>query len=149
MARNIIKIPPFEYIHVMDGNANVTRLIVGPQTFVLQDHEKIMTGQNTRSMITLMPMTYCEIKNPVIRDADKKLVYDDYGQVKVKHGDSEYRISDDYPEPFPLHPQEELVSINELVNIPRNSAAKIVALRDHEDGDNKRVAGEEWLIYGP
>ena len=41
------------------------------------------------------------------------------------------------------------MSIENLVNIPRNYAAKIVAIRDHQDGDEKRVAGDEWLIHGP
>ncbi len=40
----VYRIPPFYYIHVLDQNSNVTRLEVGPKTFVKQDHEKVLLG---------------------------------------------------------------------------------------------------------
>lgn len=36
---NSIKIPPYHYIHILDRNTNVTRVEVGPSTFIRQDHE--------------------------------------------------------------------------------------------------------------
>jgi len=30
---SVIRIKPYHYIHVLDNNANVTRVEVGPQTF--------------------------------------------------------------------------------------------------------------------
>lgn len=40
----VYRIPPFYYLHVLDQNSNVTRLEVGPKTFVKQDHEKVILG---------------------------------------------------------------------------------------------------------
>jgi hypothetical protein len=40
----VYRIPPFFYLHVLDQNSNVTRLEVGPKTFVKQDHEKVLLG---------------------------------------------------------------------------------------------------------
>ena len=40
----VYRIPPFYYLHVLDQNTNVTRLEVGPKTFVKQDHEKVILG---------------------------------------------------------------------------------------------------------
>lgn len=122
MAQSIIKIPPYEYIHILDGNLNVTRTEIGPQTFVLKDHETVISGKKTKEMIKLGPTQYCEIKNPVIRDKDGKLVMEKKGKdafmVKVQNGDSEYRTGTQYPEPFPLHPEEILVGIFEIETIP-------------------------------
>lgn len=53
--KNSIKIPPFYYIHVLDRNTNVTRLESGPQAFIRQDHEKIVTGDSPLKMIILPP----------------------------------------------------------------------------------------------
>ena len=40
----VYRIPPFYYLHVLDQHTNVTRLEVGPKTFVKQDHEKVILG---------------------------------------------------------------------------------------------------------
>lgn len=53
--KNLIRIPPFHYIHILDRNSNVTRLEVGPQTFIRQDHEKFVTGDKPLKMIILPP----------------------------------------------------------------------------------------------
>jgi len=63
MEKNSIKIPPFHYIHVLDKNSNVTRLESGPQTFIRQDHEKVVTGETPVKMIVLAPrysLTYSQ-----------------------------------------------------------------------------------------
>lgn len=39
--KSIYRIPPYYYIHVLDQNSNVTKLEVGPQTFIRQDNEKV------------------------------------------------------------------------------------------------------------
>ncbi len=52
---NLVRIPPYFYIHVLDRNSNVTRLETGPQTFIRQDHEKLVTGSSPLQMITLPP----------------------------------------------------------------------------------------------
>lgn len=54
---------------------------------------------------------------------------------KTRNGDSEYRTGQQYPEPFPLHPEEILVGINEIETIPRDCVRKVTALRDFQDGE--------------
>lgn len=36
----VIRIPPYHYVHVLDLNSNVTRVEVGPHTYIRQDHER-------------------------------------------------------------------------------------------------------------
>lgn len=40
----MIRIPPYHYIHVLDQTTNVTRLEVGPATFVRKDNEMVVSG---------------------------------------------------------------------------------------------------------
>lgn len=40
-AESIYRIPPYYYIHVLDQNTNVTKVEVGPKTFIRQDNEKV------------------------------------------------------------------------------------------------------------
>lgn len=35
----VVSVPPYNYIHVLDRNTNVTRLVNGPITFIRKDHE--------------------------------------------------------------------------------------------------------------
>jgi major vault protein len=37
---DICRIPPYFYIHVLDQTTNVSRLEIGPKTFVKQENEK-------------------------------------------------------------------------------------------------------------
>ena len=102
----------------------------------------------------MQPLEYCVINDPVMRDPkDRSLIYDKHKQIKVKIGDSEIRTSLDYNEPFPLYPGETLAKREKLPVIPRDCAVKLEALRDftYTSGKNelKRVAGDEWLEFGP
>jgi major vault protein len=130
---------------------NVTRLENGPQNFTKKDHEIISAGREKPvDYIFLQPFEYCVIKNPVMRNAkDKSLIFDKHGQVKVKIGDGEIRTHFDYPEPFPLFPGESLSGRSKLEVIPRDCALKLSAQRDVQIGEDKRVAGDEWLEFGP
>jgi hypothetical protein len=47
----VYRIPPYHYIHVLDQNTNVTRLEIGPKTFVKQDNETVTIGPE--KMITV------------------------------------------------------------------------------------------------
>jgi len=38
----VLKVPPFNYLHVLDTNSSVVRVVVGPQTFTCLDHERGM-----------------------------------------------------------------------------------------------------------
>lgn len=44
---SLFRIAPFHYIHVLDQNTNVTRLEIGPQTFIRQDNERCATFLTT------------------------------------------------------------------------------------------------------
>jgi len=131
---------------VLDQNSNVTRLEIGPQTFVRQDNERVVFGPE--KMITVPPRHYCIIENPVLRDADGKIVFDKVGQAKLLHADQDIRLVQD---PFPLFPGETLKqAVTPLKVVIANAAIRLRALLDFEDGNGeKRIAGDEWLFEGP
>ena len=37
----VIRIQPREYVHVLDTNENITKVVVGPRTYTKQDHEHV------------------------------------------------------------------------------------------------------------
>ena len=143
-----IRIPPYHYIHVLDTVTNITRLEVGPQTYIRQDQEKIVTGDKPLKHLILPPRHYVEIGDPVIRDVDGKPVYDKYEQATVRHGEVEVRYSEDCPEPFPLYPREELrLMPTKLIFVKENEALRITAVRNFKNKAGKDVvAGDEWLF---
>jgi|UniRef100_A0A6T2BZH3 major vault protein len=147
----IIRLKPNQYIHVLDNNTNVTRLLVGPATFTRQDHEKILF--QPKNCINVPPRHYCCIKNPVVRDSDGKPSMDANGQNKIRLGDEEYRFEQD---PFPLYPGEQIVEdtdgklISKLKVIEKNCALRLVATRDFSNDEGiQKNAGDEWLFEGP
>ena len=110
----------------------------------------MVTGNKPQTFVILQPLTYCVINDPVIRDKDGSLKFDEHGQVKINIGDSEIRTAFDYKDPFPLYPGETLGKIEKLPVVPRDCAIKLEALRDFTDSEgHKRVAGDEWLEVGP
>jgi len=146
---SVIRIKPYSYIHVLDNNANVTSVVVGPKTFTRQDHEKVVSGPN--EMIMIPPRHYCVIANPVARDGSGKVIVDSNGNAKLRHGDEEIRFSQ---EPFPLYPGEELRGkVQALQVVAPNTALRLRCIRDFTQGEGehavKRVAGDEWLWEGP
>uniref|UniRef100_A0A0B7A6U1 Major vault protein n=3 Tax=Arion vulgaris TaxID=1028688 RepID=A0A0B7A6U1_9EUPU len=141
----IFRIPPYYYIHVLDQNTNVTRIQIGPQTFIRQDNQRVTLGPE--KMVVVPPRHYCVIENPVFRDKDGKPVTDSLGQTKLQHADQEIRLTQD---PFPLYPGEVLKQpVTALKIVPANSALRIRAILEFEDGDETRTAGDEWLFEGP
>ena len=38
---SVYRIAPYFYLHVLDQNSNVTRVEIGPKTYVRQDNEKV------------------------------------------------------------------------------------------------------------
>lgn len=143
---SLYRIPPYYYLHVLDQNTNVTRLEIGPKTFIRQDHERVVFGPER--MITVPPQHYCIIENPAMRDADANVVVDKSGQIKLAHADLEIRLAQD---PFPLYPGEVLKhNVSPLKVVPANSALRLKAEYDFVDDENvARVAGDEWLFEGP
>ncbi|OMJ90126.1 hypothetical protein SteCoe_7621 [Stentor coeruleus] len=150
MEDNLIRIPPFCYVHVLDKNTNLTYVVEGPLTYVIKDHLKLASGKTPLQMVQIPPRSYCIIKNPVIKESEK-LVMDDFGMAKVRYGDREVRTSETNPIPFPLYPFELMEQdIAKIPVIRPNHAYMIRALRDFTDDLNSiHSAGDEWLYYGP
>uniref|UniRef100_A0A8C5QM58 Major vault protein n=1 Tax=Leptobrachium leishanense TaxID=445787 RepID=A0A8C5QM58_9ANUR len=142
---SIIRIAPYHYIHVLDQNSNISRVEIGPKTYIRQDNERVLF--HPRRMVMVPPRHYCVIQNPVLRDAGRVVQFDDVGQAKLRHGDQEIRLTQ---EPFPLYPGEELQQgITALTIVLPNTALHLKALLDLENDAEKFVAGDEWLFEGP
>lgn len=106
---SIIRIPPYHYIHVLDQNSNVSRVEVGPKTYIRQDNERVLFAPV--HMVTVPPRHYCTVANPVSRDAQGSVLLDVTGQVRLRHADLEIRLAQD---PFPLYPGEVLEKVSVL-----------------------------------
>lgn len=143
---SIIRIPPHHYIHVLDQNTNIARIEVGPLTYIRQDNERVLFSPE--HMLMVPPRHYCVILNPVARDQDGTVLFDQSGQAKLRHADLEIRLAQD---PFPLYPGEEIQQdVTPLQIVYPDTALRLQALLDfQEDGGEKRVAGDEWLFEGP
>ncbi|CAF0982318.1 unnamed protein product [Rotaria sp. Silwood1] len=146
----LYRIPPYHYIHVLDQNTSVTRLEVGPKTFIKQDNETVTIGPE--KMITVPPRHYCVIESPVVRNEAGEVQYDQNGQAKLVHADLDIRLAQPDQAPFPLYPGEVLRQpVTPLKVVPANSALRLKAVLDFEDETTKeqRRAGDEWLFEGP
>ena len=143
---SVFKIPPYHFIHVLDLSTNVTRLEVGPATFVRKDNETVVTGP--QKMVTVPPRHYCVVLNPVVRNKEDKVELDSLGQVKLQHAEEEIRLAQD---PFPLYPGEELkLQVTLLSVVPALGAIKLKVTRDFKDeAGQERKAGDEILFEGP
>ena len=108
-SKNTYRIKPYEYIHVLNKNNNVSKLIIGPITYIREENEKVQTGDDARKMLILPPSGYCVVSDPIMIK-DGQPVYDKNNQVKLKLGETEIRFQEDYDMPFPLYPGEELVT---------------------------------------
>lgn len=145
---SVLRILPFNYVHILDNNKGCTRVIVGPCVYTLQEHEKTVSA--IEPMIMIPPRHYCIIRNPIISDKEGPL-RDAHGNFKLRHGDEEYRF-DDYNDgqPFPLYPGEkEKERVTQLTTVAPDKALLVRCVRDFKDGESNRVAGDEWLIRGP
>jgi len=151
---DIYRIPPHHYLHVLNQNTLVTRVVEGPITFICKDHEVVITG--VEKMITVPPRNYIVIENPAMREnkGDSKdpagtgaVIHDNAGMVVIRHGESEVRLTQD---PFPLYPGEKAGKIEKLQNVYQNKAIRLRAKQDLVDWEGvQRFAGDEWLFEGP
>ncbi|OON19528.1 major Vault Protein repeat-containing domain protein [Opisthorchis viverrini] len=140
-----VRIAPYEYVHILNLNTHVTRLVLGPKTYNCLQDEKLVLGPE--KMICLTKSQYCVIKNPTIRDSRNQPLLDVCGQVKINLGDEDYRFHQD---PFPLYPGEILAKgVQPLPIVQLNTALRLQALVDFTEHDELRVAGEEWHFHGP
>ena len=137
---NVIRIKPYYYIHVLDNNSNITRVVLGPNTYTRLDHEKVVSGPDP--MIMIPPRHYAIIKNPVVKSNEGPYV-DESGNARLRFGDEEIRFEQ---EPFPLFPGEQLFGkVNALQVVGPDAALRLRCIRDFGD----KVAGDEWLFVGP
>ncbi|KAK5913472.1 hypothetical protein CgunFtcFv8_008001 [Champsocephalus gunnari] len=143
---SIIRIPPYHYIHVLDQNTNIARVEIGPLTYIRQDNERVLFMPVR--MVMVPPRHYCVVLNPVARDDDNQVLFDQSGQAKLRHADLEIRLTED---PFPLYPGEEVQQdVTPLQIVFPDTALRLQALLDFEEvRGQKRVAGDEWLFEGP
>jgi len=146
---DVVRLAPDEYIHVLDHNTNVTRVVEGPLTFTKQDNEKIVAGQRKRMVIP--PMCYCIIENPVMRDADGFPIKDRHGMTKNYLGDLEVRFHE-RNQSFVLYPNEVVKDpgVQSLKVLPPNTGLRLRCKSDFTDANgDHRVAGDEWIFEGP
>lgn len=148
-SETVFRLAPFSYIHVLDVTTNITRVEIGPQTFIKQDNEKVIEGPVP--MITIPPRHYITVKNPALRNEKGEHVFDivaEQKQIKLRHAEQEIRLTQD---PFPLYPGEVMVGkIEPLTVVATDSALRLKAVLDFKDAEgNDFVAGDEWLFKGP
>ncbi|XP_063178337.1 major vault protein-like [Chroicocephalus ridibundus] len=142
----VIRIPPYHYVHVLDLNSNVTRVEVGPHTYIRQDHERVVFVP--RCMVMVLRWHYCVVLNPMARGPTGAVVINGAGQACLWHADLDIHLAQ---EPFPLYPGEEIKQdITPLQMVLADTALRLRALLDFTDEDGKKfLAGDEWLFEGP
>ena len=77
----IFRLRPYYYIHVLDKTGNVTRIEIGPKTFVKKDNETVILEPS--KMVLVPPRHYCIIKNPIKTDQHGEPVKDTLNQVNM------------------------------------------------------------------
>eukprot|EP01128_Nolandella_sp_AFSM9_P000794 TRINITY_DN10917_c0_g1_i1.p1 TRINITY_DN10917_c0_g1~~TRINITY_DN10917_c0_g1_i1.p1 ORF type:complete len:414 (+),score=75.66 TRINITY_DN10917_c0_g1_i1:1453-2694(+) len=153
MTDTLVKIPPHHYIHVLDNNTNVCKLLTGPLTYLCEDQESLLL--EPRKMMIVPPGQYLVVENPVclVTNAagEKVPEVDEHGQVVLHYGESEIRL--ETSQPFPFYPGEKMEgNLRALTIVEEDSALILVALRDFTDRYGKkkqRRAGAQWLVVGP
>lgn len=118
-------------------------------TYTRSDQEKVLISP--QPMIQIPPRYFIKIENPVLLNEDKKPVTDSFGQFKLRYGETEIRLSTNYPDPFPLYPGETIVGKLSLMQIVEtNHALRLRASRDFVNDSHEEIkAGDEWLCKGP
>lgn len=144
----VFRLAPYQYTHVLDNNTNISRIAVGPQVLIKQNHEEIL-HKAPLHMIVIPPSHYCIIANPVMTDPSTgKVITDKFGQAKLHNGDKEYRFEQD---PFPLYPGEYVQKEPTKMEIVlQKEALQLKAIVDFTDENSQlRPAGSEWYFEGP
>lgn len=147
---DIIKLHLRTYVHIKDTITNITYLLEGPKNYALKSHEEIALGVTKH--IQLGNSQYIKIKNPVARDEKGNILYEPFGQVKLRWGEIEYRIFSDYKDPFPLYPGEKVFEkIQEFIVVQANEALVLRAEYNHHDEvkNKQRKPGDRWIYRGP
>lgn len=157
----VIKVPPGQFVHIVDTNTTVTRVLVGPARLVCLAHERVVVGPSP--LIVIPPSHYLAVSDPAIQ-LNGKPVLDANGQVKLRYGYTEIRFSNvisskrrekknrgkfahirSQEDPFPPMPGEKIGAIQPLEFVQKHSALRLRAIRDAAP----HRAGSEWLFEGP
>jgi major vault protein len=150
MSHRVNSIAPFEYIHVLNKNENIKRLVKGPVNFALEDHEEIVSNIPEK-MIIIPNLHYVQIKDPIEREKDGQIAYDKFKLPKYRWGVIETRTRNNFPEPFALYPEEKLYkSQTELQFIEVDQALYLKAkIPFINDSGIEVKSGDEWYYFGP
>jgi len=155
----VISIAPYEYIYIKNNNTSVIDVVKGPQNYVIQEQEEHVESKIYK-MITIPPMNYVKIKNPVILNEKGEPIKDKDGQIKLAHSEIQCRFQDTYKDPFFLYHGEQVFSgIQKLQFIKQDQSLRLKAIKKltEEFTDKKtakkqvidREVGDQWLFYGP
>jgi major vault protein len=147
---DIIRVPLKHYVHIKDSITNITYMLEGPVTYALKSHEQIIL--DITQNIQLGSNQYVIISNPVLRNEAKEIEHEDFGQVKLRWGEEEIRIDEEYKEPFSLYPGESLKgTVRSFMIIQANEELKLLAVREFFDNikNKKRSPGDTWMVRGP
>jgi major vault protein len=146
MADKIVGIGPYQYVHILDVNTNITSLKVGPQNLVLSENQKLI--KTAAPFVKIPPGSYCVVVHPL----DGRKAIEEGKPYPLRFGYREVRLTD--VSPFPLFPGEELEgkvsAIKKLPVIQENQAIHLLASMEYEDEEGVvRQPGEQWQIKGP
>jgi len=151
----LLNLAPHHYIHVRDTNSNITSVVCGPCRFTREDHQQVVFGPI--EMVKIPPRHFITVENPVIMKENGMAEKNEFGQAKLRHGDTEIRLATDWAEPFPLYYGEKLLGkVTPLRVVAKDTALRLKAVRDFSETDDEnggelisRLAGDEWLFEGP
>lgn len=100
---------------------------------MVRDHEEVVFGPQVLTRIP--PRHYCIIKNPAVR-VEKEPVLNDFGEVTVQFGEMEVRTHEEWSDPFPLEPYEEIeVVVTPYRTINKESALRLECTRPFTEED--------------
>ncbi|KAH9597772.1 Major vault protein [Trypanosoma melophagium] len=131
MVDRVIRLRPYEYVHILDNNTCEVHLVEGPQCFTLLDHH-VNLHSTPQPHIVIPPNHYCEC----LRSDGHRTV----------------RLSGP---PFPLQPGETASEVRPLRLLTSREAIALHALADYTYTEantgvrRQRRAGERWLMQGP
>lgn len=146
---DVVRLRPYQYVHIHDANKNVTSLLVGPLTYTRLEHEHFCS--QPEAFVSVPLDNFCVIENPIQRDPETgSPVALANGQIKNRFGYREVRTA---CSPFPLYPGEIMFQpVTPLQVLTALEAIRVTAIADHidgMDGKTRRIAGDEWIINGP
>jgi len=146
---DIIRIPLRHYVHIKDTLTNITYLVEGAKNYALKSNEVLV--KDITPHIQLGKSQYIMVTNPVVK-SEKGVELESFGQVKLRWGEEEIRIDQDYRDPFPLYPGEEIKGkISNFAIVQANEELKLMAVRPFWDKikEKQRKPGDLWMLRGP